>query len=238
MNGPTSRISTWLIIGGLTIVLVCVGVYVLIPRESAELQAQSESPVTLEPDSPKLTVMAFGDSVTAGYGLALSESYPAQLEQILKDKGYAVRVINAGVSGETTSGGLRRVDFAISQKPDIIILALGGNDVLRGIDPETSQSSLEGMLKAFQNAGISVVLVGMKAPLNLGFKYVNTFNAIYPNLAKTFDVPLVPFLLDGVALDPTLNQSDGIHPNAAGARIVAEKNILPVLLPLLKQAKS
>jgi acyl-CoA thioesterase-1 len=182
--------------------------------------------------------MAFGDSVTAGYGLALSESYPAQLEQILKDKGYAVRVINAGVSGETTSGGLRRVDFAISQKPDIIILALGGNDVLRGIDPETSQSSLEGMLKAFQNAGISVVLVGMKAPLNLGFKYVNTFNAIYPNLAKTFDVPLVPFLLDGVALDPTLNQSDGIHPNAAGARIVAEKNILPVLLPLLKQAKS
>ncbi len=238
MNGPTSRISPWLIFVSVTLIIVFAGVYVGIPNGQAEPDARPSSPETPTDAPPTLTVMAFGDSVTAGYGLSLSEAYPAQLEQILKDKGYAVRVINAGVSGETTSGGLRRVEFAISQEPDIIILALGGNDVLRGIDPATSQSSLEGMLTAFQNAGISVVLVGMKAPLNLGFKYVNTFNAIYPALAKKFNIPLVPFLLDGVALDPALNQSDGIHPNAAGARIIAEENILPVLLPLLKKAKS
>jgi len=179
------------------------------------------------------TILVFGDSITAGYGISLPDAYPAQLERALLSRGYNVRVINAGVSGETTAGGLRRAEFASKQKPDIVLIVLGGNDVLRGVAPASTKENLELIIQTFQQAGSRVVLVGMYAPANLGDIYVKEFSEIYTSLAVQFDVPLVPFLLDGVALDKTLNQSDGIHPNQQGAKIIAEQNILPTLLRLL-----
>jgi acyl-CoA thioesterase-1 len=178
-------------------------------------------------------IVMFGDSITAGYGISLPEAFPAQLERALRAKGYAVDVINAGVSGETTAGGLRRAEFIAAQGPDIIVLALGGNDVLRGIDPASTKANLAGAIEIFQRAGIRVVIAGMYAPSNLGDAYVADFNAIYPALANAYDIALVPFLLQRVALDRELNQRDGIHPNAEGARIIAEENVLPVLLPVI-----
>jgi acyl-CoA thioesterase-1 len=179
-------------------------------------------------------IVAFGDSITAGYGIALSEAYPKLLEEMLLARGHGVVVVNSGVSGETTAGGLRRAEFVAMQKPDIVLVALGGNDVLRGIPPSNTKENLAQIIAIFQNKGIRVVLVGMYAPENLGEVYVREFNALYPDLARTYAVPLVPFLLEGVALDPALNQNDGIHPNQAGARIIAEQNMFPILEPMLR----
>ena len=192
------------------------------------------STTTPQVEKAKTTIVAFGDSVTAGYGITIPEAYPKQLENFLRARGLDVTVINSGVSGETTAGGLRRAHFVADQKPDIALVALGGNDVLRGIPPGNTKENLAQIITIFQKAGMHVVLVGMYAPANLGDAYVREFNAIYPDLARTYAVPLVPFLLDGVALDPALNQDDGIHPNQRGAKIIAEQNILPILLPLLR----
>jgi acyl-CoA thioesterase-1 len=181
------------------------------------------------------TIVAFGDSITAGYGIDLARAYPAVLERSLRDAGYGVAVINSGVSGETTAGGLRRAEFVASQNPDIVLVALGGNDLLRGIDPASTRNNLAGIIEIFKRAGAKVVLAGMYAPSNLGEGYVEQFNAIYPALAREFDVPLVPFLLENVALDKTKNQQDGIHPNEAGAQIIAQENLLPRILPLLSR---
>jgi acyl-CoA thioesterase-1 len=180
-------------------------------------------------------IVAFGDSITAGYGIDLADAYPSVLEGLLREAGYSVTVVNAGVSGETTAGGLRRVDFVISQKPDIVIVALGGNDVLRGIPPDNTRSNLSEIVEKFQGAGIRVILAGMRAPDNMGKTFQDEFDAMYPALAETYNTAFVPFLLEGVALDGALNQSDGIHPNPKGARIIAEQNIFPVLLPLLQR---
>jgi len=179
------------------------------------------------------TIIVFGDSITAGYGINSMDAYPAVLERKLRDVGYAVTVINSGVSGETSAGGLSRAEFVASQKPDIVILALGGNDMLRGIDPTSTRRNLAGIIETLKRSGATVILAGMRASANLGDAYVKQFDAIYPSLAREFDVPLVPFLLEGVALDPKLNQRDGIHPNEEGARVIAEQNILPMLLSLL-----
>lgn len=183
--------------------------------------------------SPTTTIVAFGDSITAGYGIDIDAAYPAVLEQALQDAGYNAIVINSGVSGETTAGGLRRADFVASQKPDIVLVALGGNDLLRGIDPASTRNNLAGIIETFQRAGAKVVLAGMRAPENLGEGYVLQFDAIYPALAREFGVPLVPFLLEGVALVEDKNQRDGIHPNEEGARVIAEEILLPKILPLL-----
>ncbi len=194
-------------------------------------------PVVVVPSEStyETTIVAFGDSVTAGYGIALDQAYPSILEQLLIAQGYSVRVINAGVSGETSAGGLRRVDFIKSLKPDVVILALGGNDVLRGLRPEDTKSNLKEIITQFKQEGIPVILVGMYAPNNLGGAYGVEFNTLYPALSTELEVPLVPFLLEGVALQKELNQNDGIHPNEAGAKIIAEKNILPSLVPLLQE---
>lgn len=189
---------------------------------------------TTESRKAQTTIVAFGDSITAGYGIELTEAYPKLLEELLLARGLDVRVINSGVSGETTAGGLRRAQFVADRKPDIVLVALGGNDMLRGIPPENTKENLAQIIAIFQKAGIQVVLAGMYASANLGEAYVNEFNALYPALARTYVIPLVPFLLEGVALDPALNQADRIHPNQSGARIVAEQNVLPVLLPLIE----
>jgi acyl-CoA thioesterase-1 len=186
--------------------------------------------------STETLIIAMGDSITAGYGLRLEEAWPAVLEHALRGKGYAVRVVNAGVSGETTAGGLRRAEFIARQDPDIIILALGGNDALRGIDPAATRNQLAGTLEMLQmRSRATVVLAGMLAPRNMGESYALQFDAIYPALAEEFHVPLIPFILEGVALDPELNQSDGIHPNAKGQEIIAMDVVLPMTETLLKK---
>jgi acyl-CoA thioesterase-1 len=176
-----------------------------------------------------LRILAFGDSLTAGYGLNEQDSFPAQLELALGAAGVNASVINAGVSGDTSAGGLARLDWALVDRPDLVIVELGANDALRGLDPATIAANLDAILTRLRADGRGVLLAGMWAPPNLGADYADAFNAIYPVLAERHGVPLYPFFLDGVAADRALNQDDGIHPNAAGVRVIVRR-ILPHVL--------
>lgn len=182
------------------------------------------------------TVLAFGDSLTAGYGLPRGQSLPDQLEQTLAARGFKVQMINAGVSGDTTSGGLARLDWALEgvqgARIDLVILALGANDALRGIAPDLTRSNIAAMIERLNARGIPVLLAGMVAPPNMGPEYAAAFNPIYPDLAAEYDVPLYPFLLDGVAAEPALNQDDGMHPNQRGVAVIADR-LAPVVANLL-----
>jgi acyl-CoA thioesterase I len=171
-------------------------------------------------------LVALGDSLTAGYGLAADQAFPVQLQKALKDNGLAVRVINAGVSGDTSAGGLSRLDWVLGDKPQAAIVALGANDVLRGIDPAETEANLDRILTKLKSRGVRVLLVGMLAPANLGAEYRKAFEAIYPRLAAKHNVPLYPFFLEGVALNRDLNQGDGIHPTAKGVAVIV-RGILP-----------
>ncbi len=177
-------------------------------------------------------VLVLGDSLVAGYGLAAENAFPAQLERALRERGHPVQVINAGVSGDTSAGGLARLDWALADQPDVVIVELGANDALRGIDPDQTRANLDQILKRLHEAGAEVLLAGMKAPRNMGPEYSERFDSIYPDLAAKHTVSLYPFFLEGVAFDPALNLPDGIHPNPRGIAIIVE-NILPRLLPLL-----
>ncbi|MBI1179562.1 MAG: arylesterase [Alphaproteobacteria bacterium] len=182
-----------------------------------------------------LQVLALGDSLTAGYGLPQDKSFPAQLQKALRDDGLDVTVHNAGVSGDTASGGLTRLDWAlagVNGKPDLVIVELGANDALRGVDPHVTSKALSDIIDRLKRDGIPVLLAGMKAPPNMGEDYVKRFDNIYPVLAQVFDVPLYPFFLDGVAGNKALNQTDGMHPTAEGVAIIV-KRMEPVLLGLL-----
>lgn len=179
-----------------------------------------------------LRLMVLGDSLTAGYGLPVARSFPVRLEAALRARGRAVAVLNAGVSGDTTAGGLARLDWALAEKPDRVIVALGGNDGLRGLDSEASFRNLDAILAKLAARGIPVLLAGMLAPPNLGREYGAAFNAIYPRLARKHKVPLYPFFLDGVATVPGLTQRDGIHPNARGVDVMVAR-ILPRVLALI-----
>ena len=181
-----------------------------------------------------LRLLVLGDSLTAGYGLQPADSFPAQLEEALHDAGYDVRVINAGVSGDTSAGGLSRLDWALSDKPHVVLLELGGNDALRGLPPAETYANLDAILVRLKNHAISVILAGMQAPRNLGEDYTTAFDAIYPRLASKYALPFYPFFLEGVALDPALNQADGIHPNPAGYQIIAA-NLLPYVETAIQQ---
>lgn len=174
-------------------------------------------------------ILAFGDSLTAGYGLPQSESFAAQLEERLRSEGRTVRVTNAGVSGDTTGGGLARLAWSLEEKPDLVILELGANDGLRGLDPERMRANLETMIEQCQQSGARVILAGMRAPVNWGEAYRIKFNAVFPELATKHGLTLYPFFLDGVITDRGLVLDDGLHPNADGvARIV--EGILPFVL--------
>ena len=177
-------------------------------------------------------ILAFGDSITAGFGLPADQAFPARLEDKLRADGLAVRVINAGISGDTTADGLARLDWALADKPDIVILELGANDALRGLDPAAVRANLEAMIDKVQASGAKVLLIGMLAPANLGAEYEREFDKIYPELAKEHGVALYPFLLDGVALDPKLNQPDGLHPNERGVAIIVD-HIAPYVARLI-----
>jgi acyl-CoA thioesterase-1 len=185
-------------------------------------------------DRPR--IVAFGDSLTAGWGVAAEESYPAQLQRRLDDQGFRYRVINGGVSGDTSAGGVRRIDWALKSRPAMVILELGANDGLRGLNPQETKANLERIIRRCQDASVTVILAGMKLPPNYGIDYTNGFEAIYPALAKQYRLTLIPFFLDGVAGSASLNQDDGIHPTSEGYRIIAEK-VMDTLKPLLKALK-
>lgn len=168
-------------------------------------------------------ILAFGDSLTAGFGLPPGESFPARLEAKLRADGIEARVVNAGVSGDTTAGGLARLDWALADKPDLVILELGANDALRGIDPATVRDNLDKMIAKIQATGAKLLLAGMQAPPNWGKEYQQKFDRIYPELAQAHDVTLYPFFLDGVAMKAELNQPDGLHPNERGVAAVVDQ---------------
>ncbi len=168
-------------------------------------------------------ILAFGDSLTAGYGVALQDAFPARLQGQLARDGIAAEVINGGVSGDTTAGGLARLDWALSDHPDVVLLELGANDALRGIDPKLTYANLDKMLARLTAMHVKVLLLGMRAPPNWGRDYQKEFDAIYPALAEKYRVPLYPFFLDGVAMDPGLNQGDGLHPNAKGVDAIVAR---------------
>ena len=180
-------------------------------------------------------IVAFGDSLTAGFGLQNSNSFPAQLEKALKARGQDVKVINAGVSGDTAAAGLARLDWALPDDASGVIIELGANDALQGLDPVATKATLEQMITKIKARGLPILLAGMEAPRNLGKDYVEQFRALYADLATRYDLILYPFFLDGVALDDKYLMGDGLHPNAAGvARIV--EGILPKVEELLAKA--
>jgi acyl-CoA thioesterase-1 len=193
------------------------------------------SPYARAADRP-LSIVAFGDSLTAGYGLAANEAFPAQLQRALEAKGMAATVVNAGVSGDTTAGGLSRLDWSVPDGTDAVILELGANDALRGFDPAVTRKTLDAILHRFQERKIPVLLCGMLAPPNLGAEYGRAFNAIYPALAAETGAILYPFFLTGVAADPKLNQRDGMHPTAAGVAVIVAR-ILPQVEELITRAR-
>lgn len=199
-------------------------------RDGGLAQATAREPA----GDPRPTIVAFGDSLTAGLGVASEESYPAQLQRRLARAGYDYRVINAGVSGDTTAGGLRRVDWLLKSNPQIVILELGANDGLRGLDLKQTADNLRQIIRRLQEAGVTVVLTGMKLPSNYGADYTGRFTALYAELARTHRLPYMPFFLEGVAAQSALNQGDGIHPTGDGYRIIVD-HLMPVLEPLLKK---
>ena len=177
-------------------------------------------------------ILDIGDSLTSGYGLPPEQAFPAQLEVWLRQKGIEARVVNAGVSGDTTAGGLARLDWALADKPDLVILALGSNDALRGIDPAIVRSDLDKMIQKIEAGSAKVLILGMVAPPNWGEEYKDAFDRIYPDLARAHNVPLYSFFLEGVAMKPELNQPDGIHPNEAGVSVLVDR-IGPVVARLV-----
>ncbi len=182
-------------------------------------------------------IVAFGDSLVAGLGLPESESFPVKLEAALKARGKEVSVVNAGVSGDTTAAALKRLDWALADGADAIIVELGGNDALQGIPPEGTKANLAKIIETAKGKGLPVLLAGMEAPRNMGKDYTDAFHAIYPALAAEYGVLLYPFFLDGVALNDSLMQADGIHPNAKGVETIVE-GIMPKVEELLAQIKT
>lgn len=182
-------------------------------------------------------ILALGDSLTAGFNLPPSDAFPIRLEEALRTRGHDVRVVNAGVSGDTTAGALARLEWLLSgEAPDAVIVELGANDALRGLPPERAEQNLAGILRILKDRGIPVLLAGMMAPRNLGAEYVEAFDGMYPRLAREFDVLLYPFFLQGVALQDQYLLSDGLHPNAEGVRVMVE-NILPQVEALVERAR-
>jgi acyl-CoA thioesterase-1 len=180
--------------------------------------------------APK-TILAFGDSIFAGYGVAQQDSFPAQLEAALKADGRDVRVINAAVSGDTTADGVARLDWSLAEKPDLVLLELGANDALRGLDPDNARANLDHILAKLKAANLPVLICGMIAPRNLGPAYSAKFDPMYGDLAKKYQAPIYPFILDGVALDASLSQADGMHPNPKGVAVIVKR-----MLPFVEKA--
>ena len=200
------------------------------PRPGQTQDPPREVAVAAAPERPK--IVALGDSLTAGLGLAVDEAYPAVLQERLDERSYQFEVVNAGVSGDTTAGGLRRLDWVLEGDVRILILALGGNDGLRGLPVAEMKRNLATMIERAQSRGIAVLLTSMEAPPNLGASYTAEFRQVFRELEKEYDVASLPFLLQDVAGERALNQPDGIHPNSKGARVLAN-NVWTILEPML-----
>ena len=179
-----------------------------------------------------LRLLVLGDSLVAGYGLPPGQSFPDQLQRDLAARGTEISIINAGVSGDTTAGGLARLDWSLADDPQAVIIVLGGNDMLRGLPPEGTAANLDTIISRLRGRGVEVLLAGMMAPRNMGADYVAAFDAVYPALAAAYDIEFYPFFLDGVALDPALNLDDGLHPNQRGIAEISRR-ILPAVERLL-----
>lgn len=204
---------------------------------SGDAAARARAPEALPADSrPRIIIL--GDSLTAGLGLDIEKSFPSLIQEQLTRGGYDYQVVNAGVSGDTSAGGLRRLDWAMADgDPRILVVALGGNDGLRGLPPEQLEQNLAAIIERAQKRDLRVILAGMEAPPNFGADYTARFRGVYPALAKRYNVALVPFLLDGVAGNAALNQADGIHPNERGAQLVADL-VWKALEPAVAQDRS
>jgi acyl-CoA thioesterase-1 len=195
---------------------------------SARAQNAADRPVN---------IVVLGDSLSAGFGLPAEATFPAKLGAALKARGVAATVANAGVSGDTASGGLERLDWSVPDGTDAVILELGANDMLRGVDPAVTRKALDAVITKLKARNVAVLLCGMQAPPNMGADYTRAFNAIYPALASTHQVVFYPFFLDGVAADSALNQRDGLHPNAAGVDVIAAR-ILPKVEELIARVRA
>jgi len=191
---------------------------------------------TAAPAGQPVRIVVLGDSLVAGFRLKHADAFPAQLEHALKARGHVVEVINAGISGDTTAAGLERVRWAVPERTDAVILELGANDALRGLDPVRAKSNLDRIITTLKAGGSEVLLAGMLAPSNLGETYVRSFNAIYPDLAKKHEVILYPFFLDGIALNAKFNLDDGLHPNRSGVAEIT-KRILPSVEQLIERVR-
>ena len=189
------------------------------------------------PAGSPIRLVVLGDSLVAGFGLPASDTFPAQLERALKAKGYVIEIANAGVSGDTATGGLARLDWSVPDGTDAVIVTLGANDMLRGVDPKVTRDALDGIVRRLRERKMSVLLTGMRAAPNLGPDYGKAFDAIYPQVAAAQGVLFYPFFLDGVAADPKLNQHDGVHPNAAGITAIVER-MLPKVEELLQRVQA
>ncbi len=198
---------------------------------------QSQSQDTDAEVSSSIRILALGDSLTAGYGLDdLSLAFPARLEEELRASGHDVKVLDAGISGDTTAGGRSRLDWSLADSPDAVIVGLGGNDGLRAVDPDVTYDNLNAIVGRLTSEGLPVLLAGMQAPPNLGREYGDRFFGAYLRLAEEYDIVFYPFLLDGVAGEPSLNQADRIHPNQDGVNVMVDK-LLPYAEQLLKRVK-
>ena len=202
-------------------------------------ETQKTTTTTTTEQQAPLTILALGDSLTEGLGVDNDANYPAQLEARLKELGYKdVKVVNSGLSGETSTGLVNRLDWVLQTKPDITILTVGANDAIRGIDVATVEANIRTAVKRLQDNGSEVILGGMQIYDNLGSDYVTSFAAIYPRVAKDMNVTLIPFFLDGVGGDPKLNQADAIHPTKEGYTIIVNDNILPILQPEIEKLEA
>ncbi|MGB2047335.1 MAG: arylesterase [Psychrobacter celer] len=198
--------------------------------------ADTSSTSRLDEQQAALTILALGDSLTEGLGVSPEDNYPAQLEAQLKKMGYSnITVVNSGLSGETSTGLVNRLDWVLQTKPDITILTIGANDAMRGIEVATIENNIRTAIKRLQAGGSEVILGGMQIYDNLGSDYVESFAAIYPRIAEDTGVTLIPFFLDGVGGDAALNQADAIHPTKEGYRMIVNENVLPVLMPKLEK---
>ena len=209
----------------------------LIAAGAAWLVVASATVAAAQPSTVPLRIVVFGDSLVAGFQLKSSDAFPAQLERALKAKGHAVEVINAGVSGDTTAAGVERLRWAVPERTDAVILELGANDALRGLDPARAKANLDRIIAALKAGGAEVLLAGMLAPRNLGEVYARVFDAIYPDLASKHGLILYPFFLDGVAMNATLNLGDGMHPNPAGVAEITRR-ILPKVEELMARVRA
>jgi acyl-CoA thioesterase-1 len=198
------------------------------------LGAQSQPPGKSATPGEARVIVALGDSLTAGFGVAKDDAWPALIGERLRAEGYPYRVVNAGVSGDTTAGGLRRVDWVLKARPDVVVVALGANDGLRAQSVAAIEANLVAIVERLKAGGARVLLAGMRMPPNYGAEYGRAYANVFPSVARRTGTTLMPFLLDGVAADRRLNQADGIHPTAEGYRVIADR-LWPYLVPLLRK---